>query len=225
MSFLFEIKKPASIKGKSLDMFLSMGWYRMGQYIFTSDSTSYYGDVMDLPLRWIRYKIADIELSESANQIKKQNKAFKVNFKKEVISQEIEDLFSQYKSSIKFPVSNSVRESLYLNSEIEIGKGAFKTKTIEIRDQDKLIGAGYCDYGITSVAGILNFYHPNYKKYSLGKYLMLLKIEQSIREGKEYFYPGYIVNGNSRYDYKKLIFKKGIEEYIISTNTWVNLSL
>ncbi len=59
---------------------------------------------------------------------------------------------------------------------------------IEIRDGNKLIAAGFFDLGEISVAGILNFYHPDYKSKSLGIYLLLLEIDHAKKQGKEWFY-------------------------------------
>ena len=67
----------------------------------------------------------------------------------------------------------------------------YDTAMIEVRDQGKLIAAGIFDKGRQSIAGILNFYHPGYNKYSLGKYLMLLKIDYAIAHSKQWYYPGY----------------------------------
>jgi len=48
---------------------------------------------------------------------------------------------------------------------------------IKIRDGAALVVAGYFDIGHQAISNILNFYHPAYKKYSLGKYLILKKID------------------------------------------------
>lgn len=40
-----------------------------------------------------------------------------------------------------------------------------------------LLQLDFSDKGANAIAGILNFYHPDYKKFSLGKYLILQKIE------------------------------------------------
>ena len=40
----------------------------------------------------------------------------------------------------------------------------FDTKTIQIRDGEKLIAASYFDMGKLTMMDITNFYDPNYKK-------------------------------------------------------------
>jgi arginine-tRNA-protein transferase len=61
---------------------------------------------------------------------------------------------------------------------------------------------GFFDIGQTSAAGIASFYDPAYKKFSLGKYLIYLKIEYCKKIGLQFFYPGYFVPGYSLFDYK-----------------------
>ena len=68
----------------------------------------------------------------------------------------------------------------------------------------------------------MNFYHPDYKKYSLGKYLMLLKINHAKAMGKEWYYPGYIVPGNRRFDYKLFIGIEIAEIWVPESNNWLN---
>nr|GFD32934.1 hypothetical protein [Tanacetum cinerariifolium] len=43
---------------------------------------------------------------------------------------------------------------------------------------------------------------PDYRKHSLGKYLLLLKTEYAREQQLAYYYPGYLVYGYSKFDYK-----------------------
>ena len=78
----------------------------------------------------------------------------------------------------------------------------YNTHEINLFDGEKLIAVGYFDIGTRSAAGISSFYDPSYKKYSLGKYLIYLKMEYCQKMGFEYFYPGYFVPGYKAFDYK-----------------------
>ena len=78
----------------------------------------------------------------------------------------------------------------------------FNTYIIELRDGERLIAAGVFDRGDRSLAGILNFYDPNYRKHSLGKYLLLLKTDYARRLQLDYYYPGYLVCDYPKFDYK-----------------------
>ena len=57
---------------------------------------------------------------------------------------------------------------------------------VQVRDGDKLIAVGYFDKGKTAIAGILNMYHPDYKQYSPGKFLMLKKLEYALSQGYDF---------------------------------------
>ena len=73
---------------------------------------------------------------------------------------------------------------------------------IEIRDGELLVAVGYYDLGKNALMGILNIYHPDYSKYSLGKYLMLKKIDYALTNNIDYYYTGYMGTGVSVFDYK-----------------------
>ncbi len=56
--------------------------------------------------------------------------------------------------------------------------------------------------GKNYVAGIKNIYHPEYCKYSLGKCLMILTYRFCKVNNIEWYYPGYLVPGHTKFDYK-----------------------
>jgi arginine-tRNA-protein transferase len=97
----------------------------------------------------------------------------------------------------------------------------FQTQLLTIRDGDKLIAAGCYDEAADSLMGILNIYDPAYKKYSLGKVLMLLKLDEAKRLQKTYFYPGYISLHTSKFDYKLFPDLALTELYNRLTDQWL----
>src|SRR5204863_6789315 len=114
------------------------------------------------------------------------------------ITDELEELYTLYRTSADFDPPQSEEEYLFL----AIDHNIYDSYLVEIRDNGKLIAAGIFDNGEKTIAGIMNFFHPAYKKYSLGKYLMLLKIDHAIEMGKLWYYPGYIARGYLKFDYK-----------------------
>ena len=66
----------------------------------------------------------------------------------------------------------------------------------------------------------MNFYHPDYKKFSLGKYLMLIKIQYALQAEKKLYYPGYIVHNYPRFDYKLFVDSNAAEIYIPERQGW-----
>lgn len=210
---------PAEISGKQLDAFLAKGWYRMGQGIFTTN----YVIQEDSFFRvyWLRYNLALLNPGKRSDQIIKNNKNFTTTIKPLYIDAELEELYRLYKTAISFEPAESVKSWLFERQTHNI----YDSYLIEIRDGDLLIAGGIFDKGHDSIAGILNFYHPSYKKFSLGKYLMLLKIEHALSTGKKWYYPGYIVKDYPKFDYKLFIDKASSEILIPEKDQWYSYDI
>ena len=101
----------------------------------------------------------------------------------------------------------------------------FDSMIIEIRDSSKLIGAGIFDQGSNAIAGIKNIYHPEYKKYSLGKYLIWLKYQYCLHQNIKWYYPGYFAPANPKFNYK-IDFDKNATEVCVppEMENWIPLN-
>ena len=94
----------------------------------------------------------------------------------------------------------------------------FHTYEIEIRDEDgKLVALSYFDKGQHSIASLIGIYDPAYSKYSLGTFTMLLEVEYAMSLGYRFYYPGYIFDKPSVFDYK---LKLGQFEYYDWRGKW-----
>ena len=205
---------PEELSGEELDAFLARGWYRMGQSIFTTHFIS----LRDEAYRvfWFRYDLQKLKLGKSIKRLIKLNSPFHVTIRPFELSEELEQLYSLYKTHIDFEAAQSIHYWLHGDQPTNV----FDSHLVEIRDNGVLIAAGVFDKGNESIAGIMNFYHPDYKKFSLGKYLMLLKIEYALAEGKKMYYPGYIVRHYPRFDYKLFVDSDAAEIYIPERQGW-----
>ncbi len=210
-----KIYYPEKMIGKELDYFLETGWYRMGQSIFTTDFIMP-EDVM-YRVFWLRYNLQNIAFSKSQQRIKNGNRQFNVSVKSAEITVEIEKLYAVYKTSVNFSGAESVHQWLFGDGS---PTNVFDTEFIEIRDKDKLIAVGIYDQGTESIAGIMNFYHPDYKRFSLGKYLMILKIELGQRRNNQWYYPGYVVYQRPEFDYKLGFNNNAVEILIPELEGW-----
>ena len=83
-----------------------------------------------------------------------------------------------------------------------------------------MIATGFFDLGKKSAAGISSFYDPAYKKYTLGKYLIYLKVAHCKKLGLQFFYPGYFVPGYSLFDYKLEIGKPVLQYLEFTSSKW-----
>lgn len=203
-----------TFKNDVLDDFHSRGWYRSLSVgcMFTEDNVVI-NDVR-YSVYWIRYNVGSIVLSSSQKRLMNTVRSkYSISYEPFRIDDDLEQLFVQYKQAATFLKDDSLR--------FIFGSDTFNTGVIKIRDKNKLIAAGLFDKGNNSISGVMNFYDPAYRKYSLGKYLMLEKISYCFTQGIEYYYPGNIVPGIPKLDYKLLIDKNAIEVYDMTTGDWV----
>lgn len=187
--------------GVLLDDYLALGYYRMGQYIFTTDSI--WNNGKNHFVFWLRYPLTDFYFDKKPQRLLAANKHFTIIHRDFYINEELEHLYGLYISAIEFDAPPTLQS--YLFGEIFVDEemyNVFDSGIIEVRDGNTLVAAGIYDNGETSIAGIMNFYDPSYKKYSLGKHLMLLKIQHAIKRQMKFYYPGYIAYEYEKFDYK-----------------------
>lgn len=211
----YDIHNPESLTGEELDVYLADGWYRMQQTIFTTDIIV--KDNILLPVFWLRLAIDKFIPSKKNKKILSLNNDFTIECKEAIITEEMETLYQLYKSSVNFELSNSIQDNLIGETITSI----YITKCIFIRDNGKLIAVGFFDEGDTSIAGILNIYHPEYANNGLGNYLMLLKIEYARQHQKQFYYTGYLSTVDPKFDYKLSVCKAATEVYNRSRQQWV----
>ncbi len=217
MTIYHEKLAPDALTGTELDAYLERGWYRMQQEVFTTTHVA-------LPdfyrVHWLRYEIARVLPRPTHRKIMNLNHNFKVSVEPfQGITTQEELLYQRYRSSITFDGADSIQECLLDNNDLN--RNIFDTRCFQVCDGDRLIAAGYLDLGQTSGAGILNFFDPDYRKYSLGKFLMLLKLDYLRRSGYSIYYPGYVVAGLSKMDYKLFLGKDVAEYFDAEQQVWL----
>ncbi|MEL6357813.1 MAG: arginine-tRNA-protein transferase, partial [Bacteroidota bacterium] len=161
------------------------------------------------------------EFSKSQRKLLRKNAQLfthRVGFRH--ITQEKELLYHQYATNFNGRLSPTLRDSLEDYDETPV----FNTYETTIRDlqTNALVGASYFDLGSHSAASILGLYAPGFEKYSLGYYTMLLEIQYCLQQGFQYYYPGYVVPGYERFDYKLRI--GSCHYYDVRTEDWVPFS-
>lgn len=214
---------PEQVSGPELDAFLSKGWYRLGQAIFTMDYLPYQGQWYRL--FWLRFRLSMLQYGRKQKQLLASNQRFDVRIEPFELTDELEELYSTYRASVSFDGSPSVKHFLYDADLPAASTGnAYETDMFMIRDHGKLIAAGIFDKGADSIAGIMNFFHPDYRKYSLGKFMMLEKINYALRTGRSWYYPGYIASGYTKFDYKLYPDRDAAEIFDPSTGLWLPYS-
>lgn len=205
-------------QGILLDKILESGNYRMHQNVFTTDIICMNDDVYGV--YWLRIKLAEIAFSKSQLRIQQLNRHFKIEISTLHLTNEMIQLYSHHRASIHFDHVQKLEDYLFDSS----GVNRFYSKQICIYDNTQLIAVGIFDEGNKSIAGIINFFDPNYKKHSLGKYLMYLKCQYAMAHQMEFYYPGYIAVGYTKFDYKIYPNKEAVEILDTLGATWLPYS-
>lgn len=208
---------PGRIKGQVLDEYLENGWYRTGCVIFTTHFLAPFGDERRYRVYWLRYIVDQVQPDRKTKAIRALNKDFTVEYLPFRLTEEVDVLHKKYAPSVKFNACNDLSTIL-----VDINNDIYDSYIIEVRDKGKLIAAGVFDKGKDAIEGIINFYDPEYKKYSLGKYLILLKHRYCSQNGIPYYYPGYYMPAQPVFDYKLFISKPATEVYLPEYHLWIN---
>jgi leucyl-tRNA---protein transferase len=203
------------MKGNELDLYLSIGYFRMQQKVFTCCAVLFGNTVCTV--HWLRLVLAKVNYGKDQLHLLRRNQKFAVKVKPFVLTEEIEALYTEYKGNINFDAPESVEACLFGGADYNL----FDTYAVEVWDDAKLIAVGIFDNGFHSIAGIMNFYHPAYRKYSLGKYLMLQKIEYARTHQKAYYYPGYLANNYPKFNYKLFASESATEVFDNNHFSWV----
>lgn len=203
------------VKGKILDKYLSKGWYRSGRYVFTTHIVAPSQEEI-YPVFWLRYLVGEVKVSAKCRKILELNSHFKVTIRPFTLTEELKQLHRAYIDSITFTTAATLEDLL-----MDIPATRFETYVIEIHDNGLLIAAGIFDKGTHSIAGIINFYRPEYKKFSPGKYIMLLKYLYCLNNNIPLYYPGYYSTGLPVFDYKLFLDKNATEVYLPAKNRWI----
>ena len=206
---------PDIIPGTELDKYLARGWYRMGQTVFTTHFLCF-GEQFYSAL-WIRLPLNDHHFSKSLRKLLRRNTdKYRVVFRPAFINAEKETLYQSYKRDFPGILAPTLHDSLL---DGETGN-IFNTFEAAVYDGARLIAVSFFDLGHHAAASIQGIYDPEYKKDSLGLFTMLLEIRYCMEQGYEYYYPGYVVPGNSRFDYK-LRIGKTCEYLNIQNQEWL----
>jgi arginine-tRNA-protein transferase len=213
-----DFRFPQKIEPETLDQYLANGWYRMGQSIFTTDFVERGGEY--LTTIWLRNRLNAYKPTSTFYKLEHRNKNFQIEIIPFNYSEKYEMLFQKYRFSLSEGRATNLHGFLFGDSPFII----FNSLVINLYHDTKLIGAGVFDIGKKSAAGISSFYDPDYRRYSIGRYLIYKKIEYCQQNGYDYFYPGYFVPGLKAFDYKLEIGKKSLEFFDMKINKWKPIS-
>lgn len=202
-----------------MDTMLSYGYYRMQQNLFTVDY-AHTDERERVRVIWARVILGDYYPNHRYLRLAKRCKHLSISLHPASITGEIERLYAQYRAAIDFDGNDSVTSCLLGECNVD----HFPGRMWMVHDKGVLVAAGYFDEGKESCAGILNFFHPDYAKYSLGLWMYLEGVRYAAQTGKRFYYPGYIAMGFSKFDYKLLAGKERMELWDPARAAWIPYS-
>jgi len=207
-----------TIKASDLDDFLSRGWYRMGPTIFCSFFIFFERSLFSTI--WLRTPLENYKLSKSLKKLDRKNKArLTHSFEPFEYSDTVEELYQKYRLTFKGNLPEYLDSYMMDSLDMDI----YDTYLVKVYAEDSLIACSIFDVGDNSLASIFGFYNPAYSSMSLGLYTMLLEIEFAKQEQMSFYYIGYFVPGNPRFDYK---LRLGNIEYLdFKTSQWLSLEI
>ncbi|GAB3987237.1 hypothetical protein GCM10028807_06710 [Spirosoma daeguense] len=171
-------------------------------------------------VHWLRIVLDNVQYGPKQLRLLRLNEKFVVDVKPFRLTDELNTLYRIYRNYINFDAPETISSCLLNGSTNNV----FDTQMVEVRDEGKLIAVGIFDNGLRTIAGIMNFYDPDYKKHSLGKFLMLMKMKYAQQQQKEYYYPGYMVHKYPKFDYKLFACEPATEVYDDNTGLWIPFS-
>ncbi len=188
---------PFSLSSSRLDRYLASGWFRNSVMLFRSKLLCMEGELFDVVN--IRLDLKRHTFPKKYKKLMNRNsKRFTYRINKAGVNEEKNDLYALHKRRFKGFIYLDLHQFLYSDTFSSV----FNTYEVEVYDGDKLVALSYFDVGEKSMASLIGIYHPDYSKYSLGNYTMLLELQYAMESDLHFYYPGYIFSEPSIFDYK-----------------------
>ena len=162
----------------------------------------------------VRMNLDRFELKKSQRKrIARCDRRFSFSIGRAKPDAEKEALYALHKKRFKGFIHPTLNE--YLTSGFH--RTVFDTREICVYDGDRLVAVSYFDMGERSMASLIGLQHPDYRSFGLGIYTMLKEIEFGCSAGFKWYYPGYVLDLPSDFDYKLSL---GEFEYYTPTKRW-----
>ncbi|RMF25802.1 MAG: GNAT family N-acetyltransferase [Bacteroidetes bacterium] len=188
---------PKTLAPHELDRYLQQGWYRLGSEIFTCRYLVFDGELFS-PI-WLRVDLQGYTFPKRLRKIIRRNeRLFTFEYRLFQLTEAHEALYERYREHFDGGLSPTLK--VYLQDGAE--SHPYRSLETVVYFQGRMVAYSVFDVGGESLASIIGVYDPAFAKYSLGLYTMLLEVQYGMRKGYRYFYPGYVVPGYARFDYK-----------------------
>lgn len=199
MTMTFDYFMPVDCTGETLDEYLEEAWFRDGPMMSRYEMIYFRNHVYSIvPIRVV---LENFHFSKSQRKLIRKNSQYTVKIQPLEITDEKEKMYAEHKGRFQSPNSPSTLKSYFLEEGNE--ESPFETWELQILDGNKIAAISFMDLGKDSICSILALFSPDYSKQSLGITTMLLEIEYAQKNNKKFYYPGYVLDEDSVFDYKK----------------------
>jgi arginine-tRNA-protein transferase len=196
------------------DQFLAAGWFRGASMLYRMDVMCIDGAVNSVVN--VRLPLADFAPSKRQRKlISRVERRFRVEVRPApaVPDAARETLYTAHRGRFRGHVHATLNDFFTAGQE----EVAFETWEVGVYDGETLVGMSYFDAGGVALASLLAAFHPDCSAYSLGTYTMLREIAHAQTTGRTFYYPGYILDRTSLFDYK---LRLGAMEYLGRDRAW-----
>lgn len=205
-----------TVTRKSYDKLLSRGWFRGTGLIYRTQLLCLDGEVF--AVRHIRLPISNFAPTKKQQKILRRCEGrFRVEIGQPFVSDEKEALYLKHTKKFKAFVHQTLSDCLHEHED----NPEVNTQELTVYDGDRIVAFSYFDIGEKAMASLLCIHDPEYARFSLGHYTMLREIRYGASRGMKYFYPGYVLDMPSSFDYKLTL---GSLEWLNEANNWVKQS-
>jgi arginine-tRNA-protein transferase len=203
---------PHRLSPARYDTFLASGWFRGSVMLYKMDVLCIDEDIFSVVN--IRMNLdRHVDKKWQRKLKKKVEDRFNIVFRDAFPTEEKERLYTIQKKKFQGFIHPTLQD--YLNSSLP--SSVFNTKEVCVYDGNELIAVSFFDFGKKSMASLLCLYNEDYKQFSLGIYTMLKEVDIGKSEGKKWYYPGYVLDEDSGFNYK---LRLGSFEYYNHHKRW-----
>jgi arginine-tRNA-protein transferase len=197
-----------------LDEMLENGWFRNDLSVYSTC-----GRVVEdefRPCLMLRIPLHNFTWKKRLRKLmSRNNKLFTPVFQPFTPRPEMDELWRLFKSKVH-GWQNILPIKIHLLREQS--PADFNTWELCIYHKNKMVAFSLFDRGLRGIASLEAAYAPEFSKYSLGLYTMLLEIEHGIQDNMSYYYPGFFPKNTRMFEYK--LRPGGAEFFRLRTLAW-----
>lgn len=200
---------------EEIDELLAVGWFRNDLNVYTTVTRFVEGEwksclMLRIPLKSLVWK------KRLRKLLRRNAREFDVSIKPFVPRPVVEKIWQDFKTKV-----HNWGHVPRIGQHLFKGRlpANFNTWEVGVYHKNRLVAFSIFDRGATSLASLEAAYHPDFQRFSLGLYTMLLEIEFGKTQNMNWYYPGFYPKDTSMFDYK---FRTGnVEFFRLKNQCWL----